>query len=209
MNSEVAREVVEHIGDRAPISAAAGELLDWRAQPHGQALLDVSGIAHLKLGLANCASLDWHKRWTDARDIIRRAGKGFVIVVYADAAHAGSPGFDQVLETATSIGAAWMLWDTFDKSGPPLLRRVNATSLRKQLVAARTAGMRTVMAGGLCQTNIAQLPLQLIDMIGVRGAACHGGRDGVVCAERVASLRHGIARHADCMAATICSLTTK
>jgi uncharacterized protein (UPF0264 family) len=155
-------------------------------------------LSHFKLGLVNCDGGNWRFRWTAAQEHIAAAGASLVAVIYADAARAAAPPADDVLAFAIASRAAWVLWDTFDKASGPLLSHLGADDLARQLAAARDAGLRTVAAGRLDESSIAQLPLELIDMVAVRGAACRASRDSAVCRERVRYLRGVLARHASC-----------
>jgi (5-formylfuran-3-yl)methyl phosphate synthase len=58
-------------------------------------------------------------------------------------------------------------------------------------VAARAAGRLVALAGSLDGDAIARLA-GLADVVGVRGAACRGGRSGEVDAGRVAELRRRV-----------------
>ncbi|RIK86369.1 MAG: hypothetical protein DCC67_02800 [Planctomycetota bacterium] len=187
----VARDVVNHVArrvaQRRPVSAAAGELVDW---PHGTAaLLGAPGISLLKLGLARCGLIDWRPQWLAAQQRIRSAGQEAVPVVYADCHRAIAPPAEDVLDLAARCGAGWVLWDTFDKSAGPLTGLVGGDQLQRQLRQARAAGLRTVVAGSLHVDSLATLPLADIDMVAVRSAACAGGRLGRVDARRVRQLK--------------------
>jgi uncharacterized protein (UPF0264 family) len=197
VDATTARDIVVHVNGRAPISAAAGELCDW-PQSAARELLGVKGISHIKLGLAGLAGEDWRGTWRAAGQDIHAKGKQLVAVVYADAEAARAPGPDDVLSAAIGGNHSWVLWDTFDKSAGPLVAHLLTADLTHQLATARAAGLQTVVAGRLDAATVAQLPLELIDMLAVRGAACRGSRDSAVCRERVAHLREAVTRHVDC-----------
>jgi uncharacterized protein (UPF0264 family) len=196
VGAATAREIVESIEGRAPISAAAGELANWSGTARD--LVDVNGITHIKLGLAGCADSTWQKSWLTAHETITCAGKSLVAVIYADADAARSPGADEILALAAHVRCEWVLWDTFDKQGRTLTEVVLREELTWQLRAARSAGLQTVLAGRLTLNQLSGLPMSLTEMIAVRGAACRAGRASSICAERVARLRNAIARHGNC-----------
>jgi (5-formylfuran-3-yl)methyl phosphate synthase len=200
VDAAVARDVADAVAGRTPISAAAGELLDWSGSA-AERLLDVSGVSLFKLGLAGCESLDWRPRWRAAQAQIAAAGKQLVAVIYADSAAAAAPPPTDVLASAIDAGCNWLLWDTFDKTSGPIDQRLDRATLTAMLAEARAAGQQTVVAGRLDESAISRLPLGHIDMIAVRGAACRGSRDSSVCRRRVAALRVVLARHDDCSAA--------
>src|SRR5262249_35756093 len=76
VDAATAREVVALVDGRAPVSAAAGELADWNGK--AREMLDVSGVTHLKLGLAGCAELAWQKHWLAAHETVAGASKSLV-----------------------------------------------------------------------------------------------------------------------------------
>jgi (5-formylfuran-3-yl)methyl phosphate synthase len=186
-----AAEAVARVAGQAPVSAAAGELCDWFDSPQRD-LLNVSGISLLKLGLAACAETDWRPRWQRAAREVAAAGKSLVAVIYADAHAAGSPSPNAVLAAAAAAYCPWVLWDTFDKSLGPLLEHTSSAALAVQLRQARAAGLRTVVAGRLTEDALLRLPLELIDIIAVRGAVCRDSRQSAVCRERVCALARAI-----------------
>jgi uncharacterized protein (UPF0264 family) len=188
-----ARAVAAAVAGRAPLSAAAGELLDGPSSPRRH-LTEEPSISYMKLGLAGCARQPADLSWYAAADQIRAAGKQLVAVVYADHGAADSPRAESIVQLAVNTPCPWVLWDTFDKSTGMLLDHISAANLATQLDAARRAGMRTVVAGRLDATVLPRLPLELIDMIAVRGAACGGSRDGAVSRELVARLKTTLAR---------------
>jgi uncharacterized protein (UPF0264 family) len=187
VTADIAREVAACVGARAPLSAAAGELADW-ATASSRELLDVPGISHLKLGLADCSGKPWESWWRAAQQEAAALGKELVAAAYVDHVAARAPCPADVLRCAASAGAAWLLVDTFDKSGASLCDHWSTDEIADFLRSARTSGLATVLAGGLTRDAIAQLPWDLVDMAAVRGAACAGPREASVCRERVADL---------------------
>ncbi|HYO26382.1 MAG TPA: (5-formylfuran-3-yl)methyl phosphate synthase [Lacipirellulaceae bacterium] len=185
-----ARALAAQVAGAAPLSAAAGELNNWNAPSHP--LLAVEGIGHIKLGLAGCREQHWQARWLAAQRDLAAAGRALVAVIYADAAAADAPPPREVLKLAVEAGAPWLLWDTFDKSGPPLTEQIEGPELARQLTLARDHGLHTVVAGRLETHHLARLPHGAISMIAVRGAVCRGGRGGEVVASRVAALREAL-----------------
>jgi uncharacterized protein (UPF0264 family) len=88
----------------------------------------------------------------------------------------------------------WVLIDTFDKAAGSLLDHFDRPALADLLGSIRERGKRTVVAGRLTLECIATLPLELIDVAAVRGAACRGDRNGTIGADRVAQLRSRLGR---------------
>lgn len=183
-----AAAVAEVARGTAPLSAAAGELLDW---PGGisRELLSIGGIELMKLGLANCCGLPWDSFWLTARAEIESAGKRLALVAYADADLAHAPTVQEVVRFAKEVRAPWMLVDTFDKSAKRLVEVLGDDDLRRLAADARASGVQIAVAGRLDLAAIAALPLDAIDMVAVRGAACDGSRLGPVSEARVAEVR--------------------
>jgi uncharacterized protein (UPF0264 family) len=188
-----ARAVVNVVGGRVPISAAGGELIDW-PRSAARELLEVEGITHFKLGLAHCRDVDWPSRWQAARHEINAAGKELVAAIYADHLSARSPSPVEVIELACETCCRWVLFDTFDKSAGALSDVLDQRTFHDLLRTRIAAGKHIAIAGKLDRDAIGALPLELIDMVAVRGAACDGDRHSTVRAERVAALRAALGR---------------
>lgn len=185
---DVARQVVALVEGRARVSAAAGELLDWSTS-RARDLLDIEEIGQLKLGLAMCRDENWRDAWLTAQREIAAAGKELVAVSYADDATARSPAPLELAALAIDARCQWFLIDTFDKRSGTLMECLAAEKLSEVFQVVRRRGMTTAAAGRLTAAAIAVLPLQEVDVVAVRSAACGGDRNGTVCAERVAALR--------------------
>jgi uncharacterized protein (UPF0264 family) len=110
-----------------------------------------------------------------------------VPVAYVDHGNAGSPEPEAVLSAGVAAGARAFLLDTWLKDGRGLLSWTNPHRLRALAAAARSAGMLVAVAGSL-DADSAELVQRHADVLGVRGAACRGGREGSVDAERVRGL---------------------
>lgn len=202
VDASTAREITSAVAGRAPLSAAAGELLDWPDSGSDQ-LLEVPELQVLKLGLAGCDHTDWRTRWRAARQQIVAAGKQLVAVIYADHAAAASPPPADILALAAAAKCQWVLWDTYNKSTGAIDETLDPTALREMLSKAHAAGLKTVVAGRVDAQRLVRFHLSEIDMIAVRGAACRGSRDSAVCRLRVAELRAQLARHDDCWSAPL------
>jgi uncharacterized protein (UPF0264 family) len=188
VDDAVARDVVQCVAGRAPVSAAADELVDWPTGP-ARGLLAVHGVSLLKLGLSACRDVDWQTRLQDAQRELAAADMQLVAVIYADHEQAKAPPPNEVVAFAVEAECPWVLVDTFDKAGGAVGDHFSAADLQALLQSVRKSGRRTVVAGSLTGETIAALPSDLVDMVAVRGAACEGGRQGAVCELRVTKLR--------------------
>ena len=109
-------------------------------------------------------------------------------VVYADWKTASSPSPDEVLSVARQSGCCTILVDTFDKSGGSLLDLWKLPATGNFIERSHADRLRIALAGRLTLDDIAcLLPLQP-DWVGVRGAVCVGGREGILSSERVRQL---------------------
>jgi uncharacterized protein (UPF0264 family) len=175
-----AREVVQLVGGRCPVSAALGELTTWTNSSDRQ-LLDVPGIDFVKLGLAGCSDTDcWTKIWLKAQQDIRQAGRSLVAVAYADWQLARSPEPEEIVALARQSSCQYLLIDTFSKTSSGTLGRLGSAGLGSLLQLAQQHSLRTVVAGKIGLEELDQLPATSIDMVAIRGSACPGDRRGKV-----------------------------
>ena len=113
---------------------------------------------------------------------------------YADAVRASSPAFAEVMELAEGCGGGMLLIDTFDKSGGGLLDFLSVDGLWAVCEEASERGVRVALAGSLNAAAIAKLVDVPAAYVGVRGAACIGGRDGTIdlaCVKSLVALVRG------------------
>ncbi len=201
---KVANKVAEIYSGQRPLSAAAGELRSWHAQGNrtiltpssnhdgepgnerGKHLLDIPGIRLLKLGLAGyCDTPCWQDLWSSAQAQIHTAQKSLVAVIYADWQKAASPQPKQIVEHAIRNPCKYLLIDTFCKTKGALLDCLRIDELAQILEQARKASIRTVVAGSLSLASLPHLLSLPIDLIAIRGAACTGGRNGILQRDRI------------------------
>jgi len=112
---------------------------------------------------------------------------GVVLVAYADAQHPAFSATD-LLGVASEVGAAGVLLDTADKSGPRLTDLVTPSWLADWVDRAHQAGLLAAVAGRLRSGDLPVARHAGADIAGVRGAACDGGRSGQVSARSVRDL---------------------
>lgn len=155
------------------------------------------GPIYLKVGFAGVRSPDRIAGLISAAVLAARSSPALpriVAVAYADAARAGTVSPALIARFARLAGAAGVLLDTHTKDGLGLLEWFDSPALVAWVSSVRRAGLLTALAGAL---GLAEFPLvcrAVPDVVGVRGAACDGGRQGNVTAERVWGLRRGLAQ---------------
>jgi hypothetical protein len=84
--------------------------------------------------------------------------------------------------------------DTWSKDGRGLLEHLPIERLSALSAGTRAAGLLFAVAGSLDPGTISRIA-PMADVLGVRGAACRGGRSGTVTAELVAELRRRVGSH--------------
>jgi uncharacterized protein (UPF0264 family) len=188
-DTRIIDNVIRAVDGRAPVTAAAGELLDLLQSPP-QPL--PRGLSLFKIGLAGCGLLpDWKSQWLETISSIgphADAPRHAVAVAYADWRTAGAPEPHDVLHAATQAGCPALLIDTWDKSAGGLFDQWPANELTRFLDSVKAHDLMLVLAGSLTDQSFAAAAKLRPDLVAVRTAACVAGRGGTVSSSRVASL---------------------
>lgn len=182
---QVLAAVATVVGGQVPVSAALGELRD---NPTPLPAEIAARLKFVKLGLAGCrAWADWPEAWRAAMaSYVPQVQR--VAVMYADWQAAAAPTPGETLAWAARAGCGALLVDTFDKRGGCLTDLWPQGAIADLVESARHRGIPVALAGSLTAENIPSLlPLEPA-LIGVRGAACSGGREGRLDADRVRKL---------------------
>jgi uncharacterized protein (UPF0264 family) len=125
-----------------------------------------------------------------------------VAVAYADWTRADSPPPVDLIGPASQAGARGLLLDTFAKDGRGLFDLMSVEAVRRWVHQGRAAGLMTAVAGSLDASSLALLDRIRPDVVGVRAAACDGGRLGLVSEAKVRALRAALVRPASADGAT-------
>ena len=195
VSPDVLAEIVKCVPPEFPLSIALGDLASEAEVEHtisGLQLRAGSGPLYLKLGFAGVSSLTAITRLLRVAVLSGSRHKGvpgIVAVAYADASTAGTARPEEIAEAAVAAGCAGVLLDTHEKNGQSLFAITGETELAHWIENCRAAGLLSAVAGSLDAPDFLRLSGLGPDVIGVRGAACHGGRSGLVRADRVAALR--------------------
>jgi (5-formylfuran-3-yl)methyl phosphate synthase len=112
-----------------------------------------------------------------------------VAVAYADADLAGTLAPETILRIAYRAGAVGVLLDTHTKDGKGLLGWLTLSRVSDLVAMSLEWGLLTAVAGELRLADVESVSRAGPDVMGVRGAACDGGREGRVTADRVRALR--------------------
>jgi uncharacterized protein (UPF0264 family) len=195
-NPEVWSEIQASLGSRAVTSVALGELLH---DPVESLAPRAVGFHFAKIGLAGChESRDWIARWSRAVQRLP-VNTNPVPVAYADWPRAQAPSPSVALWLAQRSPARLLLVDTWDKSAGSLPDVLSWQSLCEIARHARQAGVRLALAGSLHPEAIRKIQQLAPAYIGVRGAACRGGRDRAIdlaLVKSLARLVHGVRQEA-------------
>jgi uncharacterized protein (UPF0264 family) len=178
------REIRAAVARTHPVSAAIGDADDESAVEQDAREYAAAGATFVKVGFG------LESNPSRVASLIAAAARGssdVVAVGYADLV----PGVlsPQFVELAAAAGARGVLLDTADKAGPGLRSLVNPRDLTIWVSRARSAGLLAALAGKLSPGDLPFVRDTGADIAGVRGAACEGGRHGVISAARVHRLR--------------------
>ncbi|NCX98699.1 MAG: hypothetical protein EBX35_09030 [Planctomycetia bacterium] len=143
--------------------------------------------AAVKAGPAGLTLTDWRRAFGRLRDGLP-AGIQAVAVAYADWRRAAAPPPEALLAEAIEMGAAALLVDTFDKQGPGLFTTIPRAAVEAWIRTADVAGLPLAVAGRLAPADVAEAFALGARIVGVRSAACDGGRDGRIADARVRTL---------------------
>jgi uncharacterized protein (UPF0264 family) len=176
------------LGDLSSTEAVDSALAGWSHMDHKSPIYLKVGFA----GVTSCATIARLIRHT-VRIASRHPILHVIPVAYADARRAGTVTPPILLELATESLASGLLVDTYIKDGRGLLSWLEPAALAQWTEAVHRAGLLAAVAGALRPDDLYLLRGVGADVVGVRGAACDGGRGGRVTADRVRSLRLALA----------------
>jgi uncharacterized protein (UPF0264 family) len=151
------------------------------------------GAAYVKVGLwgsrdpvAARALVEAVVRAADAADPRARV----VATAYADGAALGLLPVEALPDVAAAAGAHGCMLDTLHKAGRGLRGSLDSAALARFVERSRGLGLLVALAGSLALDDLPWLLRTAApDIVGVRGAACLGGRAGAVSPAKVAELK--------------------
>jgi hypothetical protein len=188
------REIAGAVPADIPLSVALGDVATAAAVSRVLEALILDprpGGTFVKLGFGGVTS---EKAFGELLDVAVKASASvrcrprLVAVAYADHTRAGVPSPATVIRIATGAGASALLLDTAIKDGKGLTSWMTPVALASWATQARQAGLLTALAGALAIDSLQPALAAGPDVIGVRGAACSGGRNGMVETGQVRAL---------------------
>ena len=176
-----------------PLSAALGELADWKDSDTVPNL--PAEAAFVKLGLSACAQdEDWFNTWQEFRGRLADVPSdppGWVAVIYADWQQAQAPPPEQILDAVGEFSCAAVLVDTFQKEGRSLVEVLSPKELQRIAAEVHGAGLPLAVAGSLRKADLPRLKPLAPQIIAIRSAACREGeRTAEVCEAAVREFRN-------------------
>jgi (5-formylfuran-3-yl)methyl phosphate synthase len=200
VDRSVLREIIQRVPERHSVSVALGDVSsddEVSAALAGLALPARISPTYLKLGFARVDSPDHIQSLIQRAVAATRSMAGMpqiVAVAYADSDRAGTVKPELIPALARAAGAAGVLLDTHGKDGLSLLQWIDPVRLADWVGTSRRAGLLTALAGGLQSGDLSAVCQAQPAVIGIRGAACTGGRWGRVSASRVRQVRRAVER---------------
>jgi uncharacterized protein (UPF0264 family) len=185
------RRIVAAVAGARPATAALGDAADEPAIEQTARAFAGLGASFVKLGFAGISSTDRVAALITAAVSGARhvSGSRVVAVAYADTDRARSVSPLRLVDLAARAGATGVLLDTFDKQQRGLPELVAWRALADWVASAHDTGLFVAIAGKLTASDLPYVRDAGADIAGVRGAACDGGRNGHVTADRVWLLR--------------------
>jgi uncharacterized protein (UPF0264 family) len=161
---------VASLAGRVPVSATVGDLpMDANLVGDAVRATAACGVDYVKLGVTPGGDPDA----CFARLNADRPQPNLILVFFADA----MPAFDPIA-AALEAGARGVMLDTAGKQSGSLLDHMALGEIDRFVTSARHAGLTVGVAGSLRPAHVAPLLALAPDIIGFRGALCHGGQRG-------------------------------
>jgi (5-formylfuran-3-yl)methyl phosphate synthase len=187
-------EIRATVAGLRPISAALGDAGDEAGVERIVRDYAVAGASFVKIGFDGVSSRTRVSVLITAAMHGAADHTGVVAVAYADADRAAGLDARVIVDAAAHAGAAGVLLDTADKHGPGLRALMTPAALACWVAVAHDAGLRVALAGQLTLDDLDYVKDAGADIVGVRGAACEGGRRGRVTADKVRLLQLAVRR---------------
>jgi hypothetical protein len=191
-------DILQRVPHHRSVSAALGDVsspAEILAALDGLVLPARMSPTYLKLGFAGVSSPNEIQQLIQLaveRVSPMNASPGIVAVAYADPERAGTVRPALIPPLAKAAGAAGVLLDTYEKDGLGLLEWLSPGELLDWVRSARHEGLVSALAGSLRPGDLALICQVQPDVVGVRGAACIGGRRGRVSEDRVRQFRRAL-----------------
>lgn len=189
--------IVAAVNGARPVSAALGDAVDEDSLEGAARAGACARLAYVKVGFAG---IDDAVRVESLLAAAVRGARvasgntGVIAVAYADARRAGAVAPARLIEAAERSGAMGVLLDTAFKEGGGLFDAMPEERVADWVRSAHAAALTVALAGTLVGADLTAARVLGADIVGVRTAACEGGRTGRVTSARVAALAASLGR---------------
>jgi uncharacterized protein (UPF0264 family) len=168
VNRATIEACVSMVGGRVPVSATVGDLpMEPKIVAEAVRATAACGVDDVKLGVLPGGDPQACLALLRAE----RLRAGIILVFFADA----MPAFDPIA-AAVGMGARGVMLDTAGKQAGSLLDHMAIADIARFVHAGRREGLIVGVAGALRGAHVAPLLALAPDVIGFRGALCHGAR---------------------------------
>jgi uncharacterized protein (UPF0264 family) len=179
--ADTARSIVSFVAGRVRMSATIGDLA-MQAEMIRDAVFEraACGVDYVKLGLL--PGRDQQGCLDALRPVARHVH--LILVLFADRL----PAFDAI-SAAAAMGAFGIMLDTADKRAGSLLSHLGLREIARFITEAKAHGLMVGLAGSLAVADVSALLALAPDLLGFRGALCHGSRNASLDAAACAVIR--------------------
>jgi dihydroneopterin aldolase len=186
LDLDTTREIVSFIAGRVPASATIGDL-PMQPDTISAAVLEraACGVDYVKFGLFPDGDA---RACLEALCPVAQRVR-LIVVLFADRL----PYFDAVARAA-AMGAAGVMLDTAGKSAGSLLDHLDHREIANFITHAKAHRLMVGLAGSLTADDVLELLPLAPDLIGFRGALCHGSRSASLAPSACAGIRDLIPR---------------
>jgi uncharacterized protein (UPF0264 family) len=194
VDGPVLRKIADALSGGLPLSVALGDAITPSDVDRAVSSLELARLqtAYLKVGFAGLRDgmriRETIRRLTEAAAELPSRPR-VIAVAYADHRQAGSPAPFTVATLAGSAGADGILLDTWTKDGTDVFAWMPLPILKEWTALGGRLGLGVAVAGSITKDSMAKALESQPDIVGVRGAACEGGRSGSVSTARVRTLK--------------------
>jgi hypothetical protein len=191
VDSTMLQEIHAVVPRGRALSAALG---DAHSLPQVRRNLRATEGAELWFAKFGFAGVSQPKRAAQLLDAAVRASyrwlssPAVVAVAYADWERARSLEPARLVQVASAVGARGVLLDTAFKDQGGLFQLWSEERIAELVFSVREVRLLTALAGGLGLEEVERARAMRVDVAGVRGAACEGGRNGTISLKRVTAL---------------------
>ncbi len=190
VSPEVLADIRRAVPPELAVSAALGDAPGAAEIKRLTSLLKPAELWFGKVGLAGHHGDSASRAVAVAAETL--APTRLVLVAYADWQSVDAPAPDEIRQLAVRFGAAGILLDTASKAAGTLVQLWSSDALSVFVSQSRAVGLLVALGGSLSAPDFRAAIHAGADIIGVRGSACSGGRNGRIELPLVRSLRESV-----------------